>query len=145
MLTFRLERVSKLIDKTDRPALVLLSSHWVSLLGAALVTTAGISWLFVLPIQVRGHVDNPYIGLIVFIYIPIIFFAGLALIPLGIFLAKRRLRRGLAAVVVDRRTALRRLAIFLGVTTLLNVIIGTQFTYRSSTWKRSSFADRPAM
>jgi nitrate/TMAO reductase-like tetraheme cytochrome c subunit len=120
-----------MIDKTNRPALVLLSSHWVSLLGAALVTTAGISWLFVLPIQVRGHVDNPYIGLVVFIYIPIIFFTGLALIPLGIFLAKRRLGKGLAAVVSDRGTALRRLAVFLGVTTLLNVVIGTQFTYRS--------------
>src|SRR5262245_38819017 len=64
-------------------------------------------------------------------HIPMIFCAGLVLIPFGIFLAKRRLRKGLAAVVVDRRTALRRLAVFLGVTTLLNVIIGTQFTYRS--------------
>jgi nitrate/TMAO reductase-like tetraheme cytochrome c subunit len=120
-----------MIEKTNSPALVLLSSHWVSLLGAALVTTAGISWLFVLPIQIRGHVDNPYIGLVVFIYIPIIFFTGLALTPIGIFLAKRRLRRGLAAVVTDRKAAMRRLAWFLGVTTFLNLVIGTQFTYRS--------------
>ena len=34
----------------------------------------------------RGNVGNPYIGLLVFIAIPIVFFAGLALIPIGIML-----------------------------------------------------------
>jgi hypothetical protein len=37
-----------MIDDPKRPVLVLLTSHWVSLLGVALVTTAGFSWLFVL-------------------------------------------------------------------------------------------------
>jgi hypothetical protein len=30
----------------------LLTHHWLSFVGAALVTTAGISWLFVLPLQI---------------------------------------------------------------------------------------------
>jgi hypothetical protein len=42
--------------------LVVLTSHWVSMLGFGLVTTAGFSWLFVLPIQLRGHINNPYMG-----------------------------------------------------------------------------------
>lgn len=43
-------------DDPKRPILVLLTSHWISLMGVALVTTAGFSWLFVLPIQLpRPH------------------------------------------------------------------------------------------
>src|SRR6478672_9112895 len=98
-------------EQEKRPLLVLLTSHWISMLGAALVTLAGSSWLFVLPAHIRGHVDNPYIGLLIFVIIPVVFFAGLALIPIGIMLAKRRVAAGLA-VVKDRKTAWRRVALF---------------------------------
>ena len=63
-------------SNTKRPILVLLASHWISMLGAALVTLAGFSWLFLLPTNIRGHVENPYIGLLLFIAIPIVFFRG---------------------------------------------------------------------
>jgi nitrate/TMAO reductase-like tetraheme cytochrome c subunit len=97
----------------------------------ALVTTAGLSWLFVLPLQIRGHVSNPYIGIIVFLILPVIFFIGLALIPIGVYLSKRRIRQGLAEAAFDRRAALHRLAWFFGVITVVNVVIGTQVTYRA--------------
>jgi hypothetical protein len=64
----------------SRPAWFLLTRHWVSLAGLALLATAVISWLFVLPQQIRGHVDNPYVGIVFFLLLPVIFFAGLALI-----------------------------------------------------------------
>lgn len=114
----------------ERPLLQLLGSHWVSMLGVALVTTAGCSWLFVLPMHIRGHVDNPYIGILVFFAIPIIFFTGLALIPIGIFLAKRQVQDELSHVQ-DRKTVMRRLAIFFAATTFVNVLIGSQVTYRA--------------
>ena len=116
--------------ESGRPALELLSSHWLSLAGAALVTTAGFSWLFVLPMQVRGRAGNPYIGLIVFIAIPVVFCLGLALIPIGAYLGRRRIRDGLANVL-DRKTALRRLATLLAGATFANLVIGTQGTYRA--------------
>jgi len=116
-----------------RPILVLLTSHWLIMLGVALVTTAGFSWLFVLPTQVRGHTDNPYIGIIVFILIPAILVFGLALIALGCYLGRRRLQQveqGLLAAP-DRRVYLRKFAIFFGLTTAVNIVIGTQGTYRA--------------
>jgi nitrate/TMAO reductase-like tetraheme cytochrome c subunit len=113
------------------PAWFLLTQHWLSLLGVALLATALISWLFVLPQQVRGHVDNPYVGIVVFLVLPVIFFTGLALVPIGIHLSKRQIRKGLAEVVSDRKTALQRMAWFFGATTLLNILIGTQLTYRA--------------
>lgn len=113
------------------PFIVMVTSHWLSLLGLFLLGTALISWLFVLPMQVRGHADNPYIGIVVFIFVPIIFFLGLALVPIGVWIARRRVRHRLALAVVDRRAAVHRLAVFLGATTLVNVVAGTQLTYRA--------------
>ncbi len=116
-----------------RPILVLLTSHWISRLGVALVTTAGFSWLFVLPIQLRGRTNNPYIGIVVFIFIPVIFLIGLILIALGAFLARRQIalvEQGLLAAT-NRQIYIRRLAIFFGVTTAINIVIGTQGTYRA--------------
>lgn len=115
---------------TRRPVWQLLTLHWLGLVGAALVTTAGISWLFVLPLEVRGHASNPYSGIVVFLILPLLFFAGLGLIPIGIYLGKRRLPRSLESAF-DRKAVLRRVLWFLGVTTALNVLIGTQFTYRA--------------
>src|SRR5271170_5266416 len=92
-----------------RPVLSLLTSHWLGMLGVALVTTAGCSWLFVLPLHMRGHAENPYIGLLAFIGIPIVFFLGLFLIPIGMYLGKRRILRGLA-VVQNRRALFQRVA-----------------------------------
>jgi nitrate/TMAO reductase-like tetraheme cytochrome c subunit len=108
----------------------ILTLHWLSLLGSALVTTAVISLLFVLPLQFRGHVENPYAGIVFFLILPAIFFAGLALIPIGLYLGKRR-HKGLGETPLDRKAALRRLAWFFGVTTILNIVIGTQVTYRA--------------
>jgi len=120
-------------DDSKRPILVLLTSHWVSMLGVALVTTAGFSWLFVLPIQFRGHTSNPYIGIVVFILIPVIFISGLVLIALGMFLARRRIARAEQELWTagDRRAYIRKLATFFAVTTAANIVIGTQGTYRA--------------
>jgi len=120
-------------DDSKRPILVLLTSHWLSMLGVALVTTAGFSWLFALPIQLRGHTSNPYIGIVVFILIPIIFVLGLVLIALGMFLARRRIASAEQELWTagDRRAYIRKLAIFFAVTTAANVVIGTQGTYRA--------------
>src|SRR5580700_2353445 len=98
-------------DEPKRPVIVLLTSHWVSMAGVALVTLAGFSWLFALPANIRGNVSNPYIGLLVFMAIPVVFFAGLALIPIGIALGRRKSMEELSAVP-DRRAAWRRAGIF---------------------------------
>ena len=102
------------------------------MVGVALVTTAGFSWLFALPIQLRGRTSNPYIGIVVFILIPIVLVVGLLLIALGIFLARRRIERAEETLPpMDRRAAIRKLAIFFAVMTAINIVIGTQGTYRA--------------
>jgi len=113
-----------------RPILVLLTTHWISMAGVALATLAGFSWLFVLPANISGHVGNPYIGLLVFIAIPAVFFAGLALIPVGMALSKREVAAALSNTT-DKQAAWRRAGVFFAVMTMANVIIGSQLTYRA--------------
>ena len=117
-------------DEPKRPILVLLTSHWITMAGIALVTLAGVSWLFVLPANLTGHVQNPYIGLLIFIAIPAVFFAGLALIPIGIAISRRRASAAYAHAE-DRSAAWRRAGIFFIVMTLANIVIGSQLSYRA--------------
>ena len=70
--------------------LVHLSNNWISLAGVVLVTTATVFWLFLLPVTLQGETRIPYIGILVFLGLPAPFFAGLILIPLGIWLKRRR-------------------------------------------------------
>jgi hypothetical protein len=120
-----------LTKNSNEPVLAFLTSHWLSMIGATLVTVAGFTWLFVLPTQLRGHAGNPYTGIILFVILPIVFVLGLALMPIGAFLARRRIRTALDHAPLDRQTSLRRLGAFLAVATIVNVLIGTQLTYRA--------------
>lgn len=113
-----------------RPILVLLTSHWVSMAGVALVTLAGFSWLFLLPLHLRGEVGNPYMGLLLFGAVPAVFFAGLILIPIGVALSHRRVAVDLSEIA-NRRAAWKKAGIFFAVMTVANVIIGSQLSYRA--------------
>ena len=73
---------------------------------------------------------NPYVGILIFFAIPAIFFAGLILIPIGAWLARRRIQAGLAQAQ-SRRVVLRRLAFFFVAMTVVNVVIASQVTYRA--------------
>ena len=116
--------------------LVYLSQNWISRAGVVLVTTATVLWLFLLPSSLRGEVQHPYIGILAFLILPGVFFAGLGLIPLGIWGHLRTERRAGRKPppynpVTLATPELRRLLWFAGVTTILNIGIGSQLTYRA--------------
>jgi nitrate/TMAO reductase-like tetraheme cytochrome c subunit len=63
--------------------------------------------------------------------LPLVFFLGLGLTPIGVFLARRRVRTRFHTEALDRSAAYKRLAVVLGVTTAVNAVVGTQLTYRA--------------
>jgi hypothetical protein len=99
--------------------LIHLSNNWISLAGVIVVTTATVFWLFLLPTTLKGDVENPYIGILAFLTIPVPFFGGLALIPLGIWRKRRREGRSGALPSIGplswENRELRRLVYFVGV------------------------------
>lgn len=114
--------------------LIYLSSNWISLTGVVLLTTAGILWIFLLPSLLRGSAKDPYLGILQFMILPLVFFLGLGLVPLGIWWHKRRNKGQLPQIFPPADLAnpqFRRLLMFLGVTSALNFVIGAQLTYRA--------------
>src|SRR5579863_9170784 len=121
-------------SKSRLAPLIHLSNNWISLLGVVVVTTATVFWLFLLPFILRGEVTHPYIGILVFLLLPMVFIGGLVLIPLGI--AYRRFRNRVSGQVQSSFPPLnwenhdfRRLLLFVGVTTVLNLVITSQLAY----------------
>jgi len=114
--------------------LIHLSNNWISLAGVLLTTTGGVSWLFVLPLQFGEAADHPYLGILFYLLLPTVFFLGLALIPLGIYLRMRREQRAGSyphdwPPVNWKNAEFRRLLTFISIATILNVLIGGQLTY----------------
>ena len=111
-----------------------LANNLISLAGVILVTTATVFWLFLLPVTLRGGTDNPYVGILSFLILPAPFFLGLAMIPLGIWLKRKREgRSGIYPAefppLTWRNYELRKLVYFVLVTTTLNIVIASQLTY----------------
>lgn len=121
--------------------LVYLSSNITSLIGVVLVTTATVLWLALLPSFINGEPGNAYTGILEFMMLPALFFAGLALIPLGIHFYRVRHQNELPPIFPDidlQNARFRRLLLFVGVTTILNLIIGAQLSYRAVTYMESA-------
>jgi NapC/NirT cytochrome c family, N-terminal region len=121
-------------SKSRLAPLIHLSNNWISLIGVVVVTTATVFWLFLLPFTLRGEVTHPYIGILVFLLLPMVFIGGLVLIPLGI--AYRRYRNRVSGKVQSNFPPLnwenhdfRRLLVFVAVTTVLNLVITSQLAY----------------
>ncbi|MGD0500879.1 MAG: NapC/NirT family cytochrome c [Bryobacteraceae bacterium] len=112
---------------------ILLSNNWISLTGVALVTTATVFWLFLLPTTLRGGTQSPYIGILAYLTVPAPFFLGLILIPVGILLRRRREgRTGIRPLdqgIHWGNREVRRLVYFTGAATVINIAIASQLTY----------------
>jgi hypothetical protein len=119
--------------------IIYLSNNWISLIGVVVVTAATVVWLLLLPVTLRGGIVHPYLGILVYLMLPGVFVGGLVLIPVGIFW-KRRRQRAAGRYPSDfppldfHNRELRKLVSFIAVTTILNVIITSQFAYSAVTY-----------
>jgi hypothetical protein len=116
--------------------LAYLGNNVVTLLGAALTTSAGVTmvlfWAFEL---LLGHGASTYAGIIMFLILPGIFVTGLVLIPLGALWRRFRERRAGATIPVVphlkwSEPKVRRALTVIGAATLLNITIMGTATYR---------------
>ena len=109
---------------------VYLSNNVISMTGVVLVTAAAVSWLALFPTLWSGAVDNPYMGILLFMALPAVFFFGLALIPVGIWIQRKRGNLPQTFPPLDlKNVEFRRLVFFVGATTIVNLIIAGQLSY----------------
>jgi nitrate/TMAO reductase-like tetraheme cytochrome c subunit len=114
--------------------IIYLSNNWLSFTGVLLVTMSTVFWLFLLPTTLHGEVSHPYLGILIFLLLPGLFFLGLALIPAGIYWRRRRERSRHIfpesfAQFDLHNISLRRLLWFLLLATVANIIIASQLSY----------------
>lgn len=114
--------------------LVYLSNNWISLIGVVITTVGGVTWLLLLPTTLRGAHLHPYIGIVIYLLLPMLFLLGLLLIPIGIYWNRRRqLKQGIYPTDFPPldlgNPELRKLILFVAVTTILNILITGQFSY----------------
>jgi nitrate/TMAO reductase-like tetraheme cytochrome c subunit len=111
------------------------------MVGIALTTASAIVFIALAVAMFLGMLANPYAGLIVFVGLPMVFVAGLLLIPVGMTLQRRAFERtGEEAdwpVVDFRQSRTRRVALTIGTLTALNVVIVLVAGYGSLHWMES--------
>jgi hypothetical protein len=76
-----------------RPAL-FFGNNPISLAGGAITTASGVTMIGYWLLEIFGSAtDNPYLGIIFFLLLPAVFVGGLLLIPIGVWLRRRRLQK----------------------------------------------------
>ncbi len=102
--------------------------HPVTLVGVVITTVAAVAFLTLVAADMFGMFTNPYAGLVIFIAVPALFVLGLLLIPMGIWLQRRALRRDPSAStdwpVIDlRRSRVRTTVLVLTAMTVVNATL----------------------
>lgn len=116
--------------------LFAITRNPLSLVGTALTTASAALFVTLYVIELIGFQGGPYLGIITFIALPSMFVLGLLLIPVGMWVRRRRLARADGRAKVDfpvidlnRGTARRNVVIF-GAATLVNFAILAVATYK---------------
>jgi nitrate/TMAO reductase-like tetraheme cytochrome c subunit len=114
----------------------------ISLIGAAIALVMLGSILIFFFMDVMGYTQSPYLGIFTYMLLPGVMFMGLLLIPVGIWLEKRRQRKhkGEARryMVLDLNQNRHRTAVMVfTVGTMLLVVISAAGTYQAYTYSES--------
>jgi hypothetical protein len=116
-----------------RPSVAAVLRNPVSGLGVALATACGFVFFVLLALSLLGALENPYTGIIVFVLLPALFVLGLLLIPVGLFIERRRARAGTLAPAwprIDLNDAgIRRTVLFVVAATIINLAIISVASY----------------
>jgi nitrate/TMAO reductase-like tetraheme cytochrome c subunit len=120
----------------------VLVSHPLAIVGVVITTVAAVVFIALMIAVAVGLLNNPYAGLLVFVALPALFVLGLLLIPLGMWLQRRKLRRDPTAVadwsVLDfRRPTVRRVTLLIIALSAVNLVLLLLAGYGTIHWMES--------
>jgi len=120
------------------------SDNWITILGIVLTTGAGFTqvWSWFLELT-SPHKVHPYVGIVLFMLLPMIFITGLLLIPAGILLRRRKLRAEghlpLDPPKIDLASPhIRKVILFVAAATVVNIILMGTATIKGVDYMDSS-------
>ena len=124
--------------------LFYFSQNTLSLIGVVVTTSSAITligfWIYDFMLAGPPH---PYVGILLFLILPAVFVFGLLLIPLGIFLRRKRLRDAgelptIYPAVDLKIDMVRNSFLFIGAATILNIMIFGFASYRGVSYMDST-------
>ncbi len=125
-----------------RPAL-FFGNNPISLAGGAITSASGVTMIAYWIVEILGLPnENPYLGIIFFLLLPGLFVAGLLLIPVGVFLRRRKLQAAgqipaqFPKIDLNDRMFRHGLDIVL-VATIANLLVVSVATYRGAAYMDS--------
>ncbi|MGA2351272.1 MAG: NapC/NirT family cytochrome c [Terracidiphilus sp.] len=125
-----------------RPAL-FFGNNPISLAGGAITTASGVTMIGYWLVELFGRFnDNPYLGIIFFLLLPAVFVGGLLLIPVGLFLRRRKLKKAgeipaeFPKIDLNDHIFRHGLDIVL-VTTIVNLLVVAMASYRGAAYMDS--------
>lgn len=114
-----------------------ITRNGISLLGTALAIAGLVLIISLYFLQLLGFEGGPYLGILTFLILPMIFVIGLVLIPIGSFLHRRKLRRtagsedAAALPVYDlNNSKTRSWLLIVFAVTVVNIVIVAGATYK---------------
>lgn len=124
-----------------RPVVVATLRNRVSAFGVALTTASAFLFLVLVALESLGFLQNPYAGIVVFVMVPVLFVAGLLLIPVGLWLERRRRGAGVAAPTWPKLdlsdVAIRGTLLFVVVATIVNLGLLSTASYGAVQYSES--------
>jgi nitrate/TMAO reductase-like tetraheme cytochrome c subunit len=113
---------------------VSLFRNGLTIFGVALATTGATLFLTFFLLEIFGYHGNPYTGLLFFLVFPVLFVAGLVIIPIGVWFERRHRSAGQGPwqwPTLDFRSPVTRRAgvVFVGMS-LLNVLVVVVAAYK---------------
>src|SRR5579859_7130030 len=125
-----------------RPAL-FFGNNPISLAGGAITSAAGVTMIGYWLVELFGRPnDNPYLGIIFFLILPALFVLGLLLIPIGVYLRRRKLQQAgelpteYPKVDLNDRMFRHGIDIVL-VATIVNLLVVSMASYRGAAYMDS--------
>lgn len=114
-----------------------LTRNAISLIGTAIALAALILMITLFGMEIWGFEGGPYLGILTYLILPMIFAFGLALIPVGVVLWRRKLRRqtgsediSLLPVFDLNKPAMRRWMLIFLSATVVNIVVIAGATYK---------------
>lgn len=112
--------------------------NWISMIGATIALFNVVMILFLFLITLVFDVGSSYVGLFIYIILPMFLVGGLILIPLGMILTKRRLKRNLQGTpttnwpIIDfNQPSTRNASIIFSIGTILLILFSSVGSYEA--------------
>lgn len=127
------------MKETYKKFLVIISVNKINKTGIILTTSAFFTFIFLEISRTMGFVSNAYVGLVTYLFLPMLFITGLLLIPFGWWLYKRKTKKTTKEIVAEKfqlddhyvQHQTTYLFKTLSVLTIVNIVFLTFASYRT--------------